>query len=129
MTEKSMLTTFSPGDDEPELISPFTSISFLRSVLNEGLRNAREGEVDGNENGNIVLSETQYDILRPLVMDIENEVKSLKAKLETVSTSRKDIFDFVESLIKHPSESERKIGHLAVYWIEYRNDIEDQEET
>ena len=115
--------------DKPELISPVTSISVLKSVLNEGLRNARDGEVDGNENGNIVLSETQYDILRPLVMDIENEVKSLRTKLETVSTSRKDIFDFVESLIKHPSESERKIGHLAVYWIEYRNDIEDQEGT
>ena len=125
MTEKSMLTTFSPGDDEPELISPFTGISFLRSVLNEGLRNARDGEVDGNEDGNIVLSKTQYDILCSLVMDIENEVKSLRAKLETVSASRNDIFDFVESVVGSVSEPSIQIGYLAHYLIKHKNELND----
>jgi hypothetical protein len=108
--------------ENPELISKSTGISELRAIINEGYVSFLKGEVDG-DGKDIVLSKNQCDILIPLALALETEVKLLKEKLETVLNSRYEILNYLESQIISSEEHSVRIGKLAIYWVRNRRDV------
>lgn len=108
--------------DNPELISKSTGISELRAIINEGYVSFLNGEVDA-DGKDIVLSKNQCDILVPLALDLETEVKLLREKLETVLKSRYEILNYLESQIISSEPHSVRIGKLAIYWIRNRRDV------